>query len=65
MPVVRIVRQIKISSANSRFNKGAIWLSNIGRNSRGGPGNITSHFGFRISDFGFPIFIANPGAVPN
>ena len=42
MPVERSVRQTKFSAFSSRRSNGATESSNIGRNSRGGPGSITS-----------------------
>ena len=45
MPLVRKVRQTNgASGGNSRRSNGTTKSSNIGRNSRGGPGSITSHF---------------------
>ena len=53
MPVERNVRQMKISSANSRFSNGTTESSNIGRSSRGGPGSIINQRedgGWRMAD---------------
>lgn len=66
MPAVLRVRQTQpVSSGNSRAIQGNTSWLNIGRNSRGGPGNITNHDRRPSDRNGLgEASIISPGAVP-